>query len=94
VFASEDRGYDGGKKTKCRKRLIVTGIMGNLLSVFVNSATPHYTKTGIVPTLRAFAKYTSLYGSPETPDTESLGRKIIHTGSPKGFARLNNRNYA
>ena len=36
--ASDDRGFDGGKKVKGRKRHIVVDAMGNLLSVVVHAA--------------------------------------------------------
>ena len=47
--ASDDRGFDGGKKVKGRKRHIVVDIMGNLLAVVVHAANTHDTKSGINP---------------------------------------------
>ncbi len=36
--ASEERGYDGDKKTKGHKRHIVVDTMGNLIEVIVHAA--------------------------------------------------------
>ena len=44
--ASEGRGFDGGKKTKGRKRHIVVDTMGNLVQVIVHAANIHDTKAG------------------------------------------------
>ena len=44
VYGSEQRGFDGGKKTKGRKRHIVTDTMGNLLAVNVHKANKHDTR--------------------------------------------------
>ena len=49
VAASKERGIDGEKKVKGRKRHIVVDIMGNLLSVVVHAANIHDTKSGINP---------------------------------------------
>ena len=38
TLASDNRGYDGGKKVKGRKRHIVTDTMGNLLGISVHAA--------------------------------------------------------
>ncbi len=43
----EERGYDGGKKVKGRKRHIVTDTVGNLLEVVVNAANTADSKGGI-----------------------------------------------
>lgn len=40
-YASEERGIDGGKKIKGRKRHIVVDILGNLLHVSVHAANHH-----------------------------------------------------
>lgn len=39
--AAENRGIDGGKKVKGRKRQIVVDTMGNLLDVVVHAANLH-----------------------------------------------------
>ena len=39
--ASAEKGFDGGKKVKGRKRHIVVDIMGNLLSIKVRAANIH-----------------------------------------------------
>jgi putative transposase len=60
ALASDDRGFDGGKKVKGRKRHIVTDIMGNLLAVSVHAANIHDSKSGITPAKKAFAKYPTI----------------------------------
>ena len=60
MLASEERGIDGGKKIKGRKRHIVVDVMGNLLSVVVHAANIHDTKSGINPAVKAFEKYQSI----------------------------------
>nr|WP_288624078.1 transposase [uncultured Streptococcus sp.] len=46
--AAENRGIDGGKKVKGRKRQIVVDTMGNLLDVVVRKVMAQY------PTITAF----------------------------------------
>ncbi len=60
AYASEERGIDGGKKVKGRKRHIVTDIMGNLLSIKVHAANIHDTKSGIEPAKIAFQNYPTI----------------------------------
>ena len=68
---SEDRGFDGGKKTKGRKRHIVVDTMGNLIQVIVHAANQHDTKAGCDvkaaakkhPTLEAFSGDAGYRGS-------------------------------
>jgi len=60
VAASEERGIDGEKKVKGRKRHIVVDIIGNLLAVVVHAANIHDTKSGINPAKIAFEKYPSI----------------------------------
>ncbi len=55
IFPSEDRGFDGGKKTKGRKRHIVVDTLGNLIQVIVHAANIHDTK-GAGDVLRAAAE--------------------------------------
>ena len=57
VAVSEERGIDGGKKVKGRKRHIVVDTMGNMLSVVVHAANIHDAKAGINPAKKAFEKY-------------------------------------
>ena len=61
---AENRGIDGGKKIKGRKRHIVVDTMENLLDVVVHAANLHDTKSGILvarkvmaqhPTIKAFS---------------------------------------
>lgn len=46
-----------GKKIKGRKRHIVVDTMGNLLAVYVHSANLHDTTMGIIPAIKAHARY-------------------------------------
>jgi putative transposase len=39
--ASDERGFDGGKKIKGRKRHLIVDVMGNLLKVVVGAANIH-----------------------------------------------------
>ena len=57
---SEQRGYDGGKKTKGRKRHIVVDTMGNLIQVIVHAANRHDTKAGCDVLKAAAQKYPTL----------------------------------
>ena len=60
--ASEERGIDGGKKVKGRKRHIVTDTLGNVLAVVVHAANIHDTVGGILVLRKAYALYPSLEG--------------------------------
>ena len=60
--ASDERGFDGGKKVKGRKRHITTDIMGNLLSVKVHAANIHDTVAGVDVFKDALSKYPSIKG--------------------------------
>jgi putative transposase len=60
MYASEERGFDGGKKVKGRKRHIVVDTMGNLLAVKVHAANIHDTVAGIVPALQAYESYPTI----------------------------------
>ena len=60
--AAEERGIDGGKKVKGRKRHIVTDTLGNVLAVVVHAANIHDTVAGIMALRIAFALYPSLKG--------------------------------
>ena len=59
-YASEERGYDGGKHVKGRKHHIVVDTLGNLLSVTVHAANIHDTKSGINPAKKACRKYPTI----------------------------------
>ena len=59
-YASEDRGFDGNKKIKGRKRHIVVDTLGNLLHVQVHAANQTDTKAGCQVLERAAEKYPSL----------------------------------
>jgi putative transposase len=54
---AKERGFDGGKKVKGRKRHIVVDIMGNLLAIKVHAANIHDTVSGIDSAKIAFSKY-------------------------------------
>jgi putative transposase len=60
VAASEQRGFDGGKKTKGRKRHIVVDTLGNLIQVIVHAANLHDTKAGKDVLKAAAEKYPSI----------------------------------
>lgn len=60
IYASDERGFDGGKMVKGRKHHIVVDIMGNLLAVVVHAANIHDTKSGINPAKKAFEKYPTI----------------------------------
>ena len=60
MLASEDRGIDGGKKIKGRKRHIVVDTQGNLLAIVVHAANIHDTKSGINPAKKAYLKYPTI----------------------------------
>ena len=60
VANSEERGIDGGKKVKGRKRHIVVDSAGNLLHVSVHAANVHDTKAAPRVLERAAEKYPSL----------------------------------
>ena len=56
-FSPAMTGIDGGKKIKGRKRHVVVDIMGNLLAVYVHLANLHDTTMGIIPAIKAHARY-------------------------------------
>ncbi len=60
VSASEQRGMDGGKKIKGRKRHIVVDTLGNLIHVIVHAANTHDTKARGEVLKAAAQKYQSL----------------------------------
>ena len=60
MYASNERGFDGGKKVKGRKRHTVTDTMGNLLAVKVHAANIHDTVAGEEVFKAALAKYPSI----------------------------------
>jgi putative transposase len=62
MYASDERGFDGGKKVKGRKRHAVSDTMGNLLAVKVHAANIHDTVAGEIVFKAAYAKYPSLKG--------------------------------
>ena len=62
MYASEERGFDGGKKIKGRKRHSVTDTMGNLLAVRVHAANIHDTVAGEEVFKVALEKYPSIRG--------------------------------
>ncbi len=57
VSASEQRGIDGGKKVKGRKRHIVVDTLSNLIHVIVRAANTHDTKAGCEVFKAAAQKY-------------------------------------
>jgi putative transposase len=60
IYASDERGIDGGKKVKGRKRHIVVDTLGNLISVIVHAANVHDTVSGCNVLQAAAKKHTSL----------------------------------
>lgn len=62
VDSSDERGIDGEKKVKGRKRHIVVDTMGNLLGVIVHAANIHDTIGGLFPALWALQHYPGLQG--------------------------------
>ena len=60
IYASAERGIDGGKLVKGRKRHIVVDILGCLLSIVVHAANIHDTKSGINPARQAFERYPTI----------------------------------
>ena len=50
----------GGKKTKGRKRHIVTDVMGNLLAVAVHAANIHDTVFGIILAIQSFDNFPTI----------------------------------
>jgi putative transposase len=60
IYSSDERGIDGGKKVKGRKRHIVVDVMGNLLAVVVHAANIHDTMSGIDPAYLAFELYPTI----------------------------------
>ena len=60
--STHDKGFDGGKKIKGRKRHIAVDTLVNLLSVMVHAANIHDTKAGIFVAKKAFETYPSLKG--------------------------------
>ena len=60
AFSCEDKGIDGGKKVKGRKKHIIVDTMGNLLAIIVHAANIHDTKSGINPAKAAFEKYPTI----------------------------------
>ena len=59
-YASEERGIDGGKKVKGRKRHIVVDILGHMLSVSVHAANRSDTVAGGPVMERAAEKHPSI----------------------------------
>jgi putative transposase len=59
-YASEERGIDGGKKVKGRKRHIVVDILGNLLHVSVHAANCSDTVAAAPILARAAEKHPSI----------------------------------
>jgi putative transposase len=84
-YASEERGIDGGKKVKGRKRHIVVDTLGNLLHVSVHAANrndPVAAAPVLVrameksPTLKAFSGDAGYRGTAVTFVAETLGLEL------------------
>jgi putative transposase len=60
IYASEERGIDGGKKIKGRKRHIMVDTLGNLLHICVHKANEHDTKAGVRVCNRVVEKHRSI----------------------------------
>jgi transposase len=101
VYASDERGIDGGKKVKGRKRHIITDTMGNMLKVKVHAANIHDTVAGGAVFKGALDKYPSIKGCCADEGYRktfesyvmSLGKtvKISEKIKPKGWAVLPQR---
>ena len=59
-YASDDRGFDGHKKVKGRKRHGVVDILGNLLTIVVHSATQSDTVAGCHVLAKASQKHKTI----------------------------------
>ena len=70
--AAEDKGFDGGKKVKGRKRHIVVDPMGNLLGVVVHAAHIHDIKAGIFAAQKAIEAPHRQPENPKSPPTLSI----------------------
>ena len=57
---AEQKGFDGGKKVKGRKRHILVDAIGNLLGVVVHAANIHDTKAGIIVVDKALKTYPTI----------------------------------
>ncbi len=62
TYAAKERGIDGGKKVKGRKRHIVTDPQGHILQETVRAANTHDTVAGCKFFEKAMQKYPSLLG--------------------------------
>lgn len=62
TLASDDCGYDGGKKVKGRKRHIVVDTLGNLLEIVVHAANMHDTKAAHFVLPKVAKKYPAIEG--------------------------------
>ena len=60
IGPSKERGFDGGKKIKGRKRHIVVDTLGNLIQIIVHAANIHDTKGGCDVLQSAVTKYTTI----------------------------------
>jgi len=60
VYASYERGTNGGKKVKGRKRHISTDTEGNMLAIFVYTANIHDTKGGMEVASQTIYNYESV----------------------------------
>ena len=101
VYASDERGIDGGKIVKGRKRHIVTDTMGNMLNVKVHAANIHDTVAGGEVFFGALDKYPTIKGCCADEGYRktfenyvlSLGKtvKISEKIKPKGWVVLPRR---
>ena len=57
---AEQKGFDGGKKVKGRKRHILVDTIGNLLGVVVHAANIHDTRAGIMVVDKALKTYPTI----------------------------------
>ena len=60
TLAADDRGIDGGKKVKGRKRHIAIDTMGNILFIKVHAANIHDTNYGAIVLAKAKRKYQTI----------------------------------
>jgi len=100
-YASEERGFDGGKKVKGHKRHLVVDILGNLLHVKVHAANASDTKAACdvlqrcaekYPHIEAYSGDAGYRGTAVTFADEQLGMKLhISTRIKDGWAVLPKR---
>ncbi len=78
-YRAEERGIDGGKWVKGRKRPIVVDTLGDVLHVQVHAANVPDTKAGCAVLQRTAEKYSSRHSAYPPPRFKN---KVPHKGVP------------